>query len=79
MASYNLFIVLAIASVTATMASTQFWVGGPSGWTNNVDYQAWAADKVFHVGDTLGIVKRVFLPCIHKHTISAKFHKIGSF
>ncbi|WOH06270.1 hypothetical protein DCAR_0625693 [Daucus carota subsp. sativus] len=53
MASYNLFIVLALASVTATMASTEFWVGGSSGWTINVDYQAWAADKVFHVGDSL--------------------------
>ncbi|KAK1365841.1 Phytocyanin domain-containing protein [Heracleum sosnowskyi] len=52
-ASYNLLIVLAIASVTATMASTEFWVGGSSGWTINFDYQAWASDKVFHVGDTL--------------------------
>ncbi|KAL8095075.1 blue copper protein 1b-like [Apium graveolens] len=53
MASYNLFILLAIASVTATMASTEFWVGDSSGWTIKYDYQAWAADKVFRVGDTL--------------------------
>lgn len=62
MASYNLLIVLAIASLTATMA-TEFWVGGPSGWTINVDYQAWAADKEFHVGDTLGKVDLHIFPC----------------
>lgn len=56
MASYNLFIVLALAFFTATMASTEFWVGGTQGWNISVDYKAWAADKVFHVGDSLGKV-----------------------
>lgn len=29
-------------------------VGDDGGWTLNFDYQAWAKDKVFQVGDTLG-------------------------
>lgn len=37
-----------------TMA-TEYWVGGDKGWTLDVDYQAWAKDKTFKVGDTLGM------------------------
>ncbi|MCD7450747.1 hypothetical protein HAX54_008384 [Datura stramonium] len=33
--------------------ATEYWVGGEKGWTLDVDYQAWAKDKVFKVGDTL--------------------------
>lgn len=29
-------------------------VGDNDGWKLNFDYQAWAKDKVFQVGDTLG-------------------------
>lgn len=29
-------------------------VGDDNGWKLNFDYQAWAKDKVFKVGDTLG-------------------------
>ncbi|CAN4109403.1 unnamed protein product [Withania somnifera] len=35
-----------------TMA-TEHWVGGEKGWTLSVDYQAWAKDKTFKVGDKL--------------------------
>ncbi|PHU05715.1 hypothetical protein BC332_26537 [Capsicum chinense] len=33
--------------------ATEHWVGGEKGWALGVDYQAWAKDKVFKVGDTL--------------------------
>ncbi|KAM7498093.1 hypothetical protein LguiA_022507 [Lonicera macranthoides] len=55
MASSNLLVVLAIAAVvfpSVTMA-TEYWVGDSKGWTVNVDYQAWASDKMFMVGDVL--------------------------
>ncbi|CAK9181055.1 unnamed protein product [Ilex paraguariensis] len=55
MASNKLLVILAIMAVsfpTAAMAS-EFWVGDASGWTVGYDYQAWAKDKVFQVGDTL--------------------------
>lgn len=56
MASNNLLVVLAIAVVvfpSVTMA-TEYWVGDSKGWTVNFDYQAWASDKMFMVGDVLG-------------------------
>ena len=36
--------------------ATEFTVGDDSGWTINFDYNAWAKDKVFRVGDNLGNV-----------------------
>lgn len=42
--------------------ATEYWVGGEKGWTLDVDYQAWAKDKTFKVGDTLGIIN-----CTHSH------------
>jgi len=37
------------------MAARLYQVGGSAGWTSmgDVDYQDWAANKKFHVGDTL--------------------------
>ncbi|THF95126.1 hypothetical protein TEA_016992 [Camellia sinensis var. sinensis] len=55
MASNNLLVILAIVAIvlpSVTMA-TDYWVGDSSGWTNGYDYQAWAKDKVFYVGDKL--------------------------
>uniref|UniRef100_A0A7N0TCU1 Phytocyanin domain-containing protein n=1 Tax=Kalanchoe fedtschenkoi TaxID=63787 RepID=A0A7N0TCU1_KALFE len=51
----NLFLVIfAIAAIFfPTSFATEFIVGDESGWTINYDYQAWAAGKKFHVGDTL--------------------------
>ncbi|XP_034693507.1 mavicyanin-like [Vitis riparia] len=49
------FVVLAIVAVvlpTVAMAA-EFTVGDDKGWTNKVDYQAWAKGKTFLVGDTL--------------------------
>ncbi|KAA8518390.1 hypothetical protein F0562_015727 [Nyssa sinensis] len=56
MASMKSPVIFAIVAVvvlpTLTMA-TEFWVGDTSGWTVNFNYQDWAKDKVFHVGDSL--------------------------
>ncbi|XP_010645994.2 blue copper protein 1a-like [Vitis vinifera] len=41
-----------ITGSTVAMA-TEFTVGDDQGWTINFDYEAWAKDKVFHVGDKL--------------------------
>ncbi|KAL6327994.1 hypothetical protein AAG906_031338 [Vitis piasezkii] len=44
--------ILAILLPAVAMA-TEFTVGDDQGWTINFDYEAWAKDKVFHVGDKL--------------------------
>ncbi|KAF3441438.1 hypothetical protein FNV43_RR15352 [Rhamnella rubrinervis] len=48
-------VALAVAAVLfATIAmGAEYIVGDDEGWTINFDYQAWAKDKVFHVGDKL--------------------------
>ncbi|KAK6232778.1 Phytocyanin domain - like 10 [Theobroma cacao] len=51
----NMFLMLTIVAMflpTIAMA-TDYIVGDDSGWTINFDYQAWAKDKVFQVGDKL--------------------------
>lgn len=55
-------ITLAIAVILLpTIAiAKEFVVGDSSGWTNDFDYQDWAKDKVFRVGDKLGIHLYVF-------------------
>ncbi|OMO67922.1 Plastocyanin-like protein [Corchorus capsularis] len=53
--AYNKFLMIAIVALflpTISMATT-YMVGDSSGWTINFDYQAWAKDKVFYVGDKL--------------------------
>ena len=34
--------------------ATEFSIGDDQGWTINFNYEAWAKEKVFHVGDKLG-------------------------
>ncbi|GMN66817.1 hypothetical protein TIFTF001_035908 [Ficus carica] len=55
MASANHFISLAIAVILlpSIAFATEYVVGDDKGWTTNFDYQAWAKNKVFYVGDTL--------------------------
>ena len=36
--------------------ATEFSIGDDQGWTINFNYEAWAKEKVFHVGDKLGNV-----------------------
>ncbi|XVE62548.1 hypothetical protein DITRI_Ditri06bG0126600 [Diplodiscus trichospermus] len=49
---FLIFTIVAIVLPAMTMA-TDFIVGDDSGWTINFDYQVWAKDKVFRVGDKL--------------------------
>ncbi|CAK9173125.1 unnamed protein product [Ilex paraguariensis] len=54
MASIHFLIAVTIvAAVVAPTLAKEFMVGDEKGWTNNFDYQAWAAGKEFHVGDKL--------------------------
>lgn len=56
MASKQMYGVLAIflTVLPAISLAKEFMVGDEKGWTIKFDYQAWAADKVFRVGDKLG-------------------------
>ena len=58
MASKLLNIALAVFTIVlpAVAMATEFTVGDDQGWTINFDYEAWAKDKVFRVGDELGNV-----------------------
>ncbi|RVW12144.1 hypothetical protein VitviT2T_020375 [Vitis vinifera] len=55
MASKLLNIALAVFAIVlpAVAMATEFTVGDDQGWTINFDYEAWAKDKVFRVGDEL--------------------------
>ncbi|KAK1429308.1 hypothetical protein QVD17_11514 [Tagetes erecta] len=49
-----MFVVISIALLLPmTTVATEYVVGDDSGWTTNFDYQNWAKDKQFYVGDTL--------------------------
>ena len=47
------FLTTALCGVS--LAARLYQVGGSAGWTSmgQVDYQDWAANKIFHSGDTL--------------------------
>lgn len=52
--SRALILAALIATIFSTMAMAKdFVVGDKRGWKLGVDYQSWAANKVFRVGDTL--------------------------
>ena len=56
-ASHSIIIFIATLVVLATSISAkEYIVGDKSGWTLDFDYQSWAKDKVFIVGDTLGTI-----------------------
>lgn len=52
MASKQILIVLALA-FPVLISAKDFKVGDHTGWTINFDYQKWAQDKEFYVGDKL--------------------------
>lgn len=58
MTTFSHVVVLVAISVAMllpmTTVATEYVVGDDSGWTTNFDYQNWAKDKQFYVGDTLG-------------------------
>ncbi|KAI3523090.1 hypothetical protein L1887_01146 [Cichorium endivia] len=47
------FAILAMVLLPSTTMATDYVVGDESGWTVNYDYQAWAKNKIFYVGDKL--------------------------
>ncbi|KAL4576487.1 hypothetical protein LXL04_012582 [Taraxacum kok-saghyz] len=48
-----IFFVGTLIVLASSVSATEYIVGDESGWTLDFDYQAWAKDKVFIVGDTL--------------------------
>lgn len=57
MAFNKLIVTFGIAFILfPTIATaTEYVIGDANGWTINFDYQAWAKNKVFLVGDKLGM------------------------
>nr|KAJ0198951.1 hypothetical protein LSAT_V11C600311490 [Lactuca sativa] len=57
MATFNhlvlVFAILVVVLLPSTIMATEYVVGDASGWTINYDYQVWAKNKVFYVGDKL--------------------------
>ncbi|KAK9059256.1 hypothetical protein SSX86_021875 [Deinandra increscens subsp. villosa] len=45
--------VATILFLATSISATEYIVGDESGWTLDFDYQTWAKDKVFYVGDKL--------------------------
>lgn len=65
MASNRLVTLIAVVLILlpAIAMAKDIVVGDDSGWKLDFDYQAWAKDKVFQVGDTLGTIFFSFLVC----------------
>ena len=59
MASSKQFVIIgfavALILLPAIAMAAEYVVGDDKGWTTDFDYQSWAKDKMFNVGDTLGI------------------------
>ena len=50
----SMLVVIATMFLPSIVMATEYVVGDDHGWTLGFDYNAWAANKVFQVGDTLG-------------------------
>ncbi|KAK8541893.1 hypothetical protein V6N12_014513 [Hibiscus sabdariffa] len=50
--AYSMLAIVAMF-LPAMAVATEYIVGDDKGWTMNFNYQAWAKDKVFHLGDKL--------------------------
>ena len=57
MASARIVLILSISMVllSSVAIATDHIVGDDKGWTVDFDYTQWAQDKVFRVGDNLGM------------------------
>ncbi|XP_062086389.1 blue copper protein 1b-like [Humulus lupulus] len=49
----NNLAIIAIMLLVPSISAVDYIVGDDAGWTTNFDYQAWAQDKLFGVGDRL--------------------------
>ncbi|XP_022004355.1 blue copper protein 1b [Helianthus annuus] len=47
------FILVTLGVLATLVSATEYTVGDENGWTLDFDYQTWAKDKVFVVGDKL--------------------------
>ncbi|MFS7927452.1 putative cupredoxin, phytocyanin [Helianthus anomalus] len=50
------FILVTLGVLATLVSATEYTVGDENGWTLDFDYQTWAKDKVFVVGDKLGML-----------------------
>ncbi|KAK7305787.1 hypothetical protein VNO77_43699 [Canavalia gladiata] len=64
LSSLTMFLVIATIFLPSIAMAKEFVVGDDHGWTTHFDYQAWAADKTFLVGDTL-----VFKYAVGEHNV----------
>lgn len=55
MSRLNMVFLATFFVIATSISAKEYIVGDDSGWTLDFDYQAWAKDKVFYVGDTLGM------------------------
>ncbi|TVU09901.1 hypothetical protein EJB05_43400 [Eragrostis curvula] len=53
MANALALVALLVAGFAALASAASYTVGGSSGWNTGVDYNTWASDKSFAVGDKL--------------------------
>lgn len=67
-----LLVVVVTVGLGWIASATEFVVGGDDGWKLGVDYTAWAEDKAFKVGDSLGNIHSLDLPSSPLNTRSAK-------
>ncbi|MFS7924092.1 putative cupredoxin, phytocyanin [Helianthus anomalus] len=49
----NIFFMATIFVLVTSISAKEYVVGDENGWKLDFDYQNWAKDKVFYVGDTL--------------------------
>nr|XP_043629458.1 blue copper protein 1b-like [Erigeron canadensis] len=50
---FNIAFIATLILLATSISATEYIVGDESGWALDFDYQTWAKDKVFFVGDTL--------------------------
>jgi len=57
MASSCVFLIISISMVllSSVVIATDHIVGDDKGWTVDFDYTQWTQDKVFRVGDNIGM------------------------
>lgn len=52
---YAAFFAVSMILVSSVAMATDHIVGDDDGWTLDFDYTQWAQDRVFRVGDNLGM------------------------
>ncbi|XP_076914850.1 blue copper protein 1a-like [Bidens hawaiensis] len=60
----NVVFMITLFVLATTISAKEYIIGDENGWKLDFDYQTWAKDKVFFVGDTL-----VFNYAVGSHTV----------